>query len=96
MIFSLRSEHIEMCAGWHGASEQPALIPVDADGIWPDPTGIRSTAQYSDSRRSLQLGAMCAEGLAHPHTKVLRPIVFDPALAAGRDECGSGASQPSA
>jgi hypothetical protein len=29
---------------------------------------------------------MCAEGLPHPHTHVIRPIVFDPALAAGRDD----------
>jgi len=29
---------------------------------------------------------LCAAGLAHPHTRQLRPIVFDPALAAGRDD----------
>jgi superfamily II DNA or RNA helicase len=30
--------------------------------------------------------ALCAEGLAHPHTGAIRPIVFDHALAAGRDD----------
>jgi superfamily II DNA or RNA helicase len=30
--------------------------------------------------------ALCAEGLAHPHTKKIRPIVFDHSLAAGRDD----------
>jgi hypothetical protein len=30
--------------------------------------------------------AQCADGLAHPHTRKLRPIVFDAALAAGRDD----------
>ncbi|MBE7500353.1 MAG: DEAD/DEAH box helicase [Verrucomicrobiales bacterium] len=28
----------------------------------------------------------CADGLAHPHTHAIRPIVFDHALAAGRDD----------
>ena len=30
--------------------------------------------------------ALCAEGLAHPHTQTIRPIVFDHALAIGRDD----------
>ena len=30
--------------------------------------------------------ALCAEGLAHPHTHKIRPIVFDHALAVGRDD----------
>ena len=30
--------------------------------------------------------AACAEGLEHPHTHTLRPIVFDPDLAQGRDD----------
>jgi len=30
--------------------------------------------------------AQCADGLAHPHTKKIRPIVFDAALAVGRDD----------
>jgi superfamily II DNA/RNA helicase len=30
--------------------------------------------------------ALCAEGLAHPHTGVVRPVVFDPALADGQDD----------
>lgn len=28
----------------------------------------------------------CLEGLAHPHTKEIRPIVFDPELSQGRDD----------
>ncbi len=28
----------------------------------------------------------CAEGLAHPHTRKIRPLVFDRSLAAGRDD----------
>jgi superfamily II DNA/RNA helicase len=30
--------------------------------------------------------AACSEGLAHPHTKEIRPIVFDPDIAHGRDD----------
>ncbi len=30
--------------------------------------------------------AVCAEGLEHPHTKAIRPIVFDPELMRGRDD----------
>lgn len=30
--------------------------------------------------------AACAEGLGHPHTKEIRPIVFDPDAAHGRDD----------
>lgn len=30
--------------------------------------------------------AACGEGLAHPHTGEIRPIVFDPALIKGRDD----------
>ena len=30
--------------------------------------------------------ALCAEGLAHPHSRKIRPIVFDHSIAAGRDD----------
>jgi hypothetical protein len=30
--------------------------------------------------------SLCADGLTHPHTKEVRPIVFDHALAVGRDD----------
>ncbi len=30
--------------------------------------------------------ALCAEGLAHPHSRKIRPIVFDHSVAAGRDD----------
>jgi len=83
----LTPEHIEnvVRVGMELA-EQPALIPVDADGIWPDPTGIRKHCPVFRLPALSGSWAQCAEGLAHPHTKVLRPIVFDPALAAGRDD----------
>lgn len=30
--------------------------------------------------------SQCAQGLPHPHTGIIRPLVFDPNLAAGRDD----------
>ena len=67
-------------------AEQPPLIPVDVEGIWPDPTGNRKSCPVFRLPALSGSWAQCAEGLAHPHTKVIRPIVFDPALAAGRDD----------
>lgn len=52
---------------------QPPLRPADGPGMFylPPLTGT---------------WALCAEGLPHPHTLKIRPIVFDHALAAGRDD----------
>ena len=55
---------------------QPPLIPAAVEGIieaWTLPTLSGSWAY-------------CAEGLAHPHTHKVRPIVFDHSLATGRDD----------
>jgi superfamily II DNA/RNA helicase len=52
---------------------QPALRPAAIAGAFTLPPLTGSWAS-------------CAEGLPHPHTRRTRPIVFDPALAAGRDD----------
>lgn len=67
-------------------AEQPALIPAEASGIWPDPTGARKTCPVFQVPPLSNSWAQCVDGLAHPHTKKMRPIVFDAALAAGRDD----------
>lgn len=67
-------------------AEQPALVPVEVPGIWPDPTGVRKTCPVFRVPTMSNSWAQCTDGLAHPHTKKIRPIVFDPALAAGRDD----------
>jgi hypothetical protein len=67
-------------------ADQPPLRPAEAPGIWPDPSGKRKECpvfHMPPMRGSWQL---CAEGLPHPHTGVVRPIVFDHALTAGRDD----------
>ncbi|MBX9794209.1 MAG: helicase, partial [Burkholderiaceae bacterium] len=83
---NLTPEHIEnvVRVGLDLAG-QPALIPVELDGIWPDPTGMRKTCPVFRLPALTNSWAQCADGLAHPHSKKLRPIVFDAALATGRD-----------
>jgi hypothetical protein len=68
-------------------ADQPPLQPVDLSGIWPDPTGryARSPVFRIPALRGPSW-ARCAEGLAHPHTGEVRPIVFDHNLARGRDD----------
>lgn len=67
-------------------AEQPPLIPVELPGIWPDPTGLRKICPVFRVPMLSNSWAQCTNGLAHPHTKKIRPIVFDAALAAGRDD----------
>jgi hypothetical protein len=52
---------------------QPKLRPVGEHGAFHVPALTGSWA-------------LCAEGLAHPHSRKIRPIAFDHALAAGRDD----------
>jgi superfamily II DNA or RNA helicase len=84
---NLTPEHIEnvVRVGLELA-DQPALIPVELEGIWPDPTGMRKSCPVFRLPALSVSWARCADGLAHPHTKHIRPIVFDSALAAGRDD----------
>jgi len=62
-------------------AEQPPLRPVAVPGHLP---GSQATAY----RLPPLCGswAACAEGLDHPHTKEIRPVVFDDKLATGRDD----------
>lgn len=84
---SLTPEHIEnvVRVGLDLAG-QPALIPTEVDGIWPDPTGIRKSCPVFRVPAFTDSWAQCTDGLAHPHTRKVRPIVFDPAIATGRDD----------
>lgn len=84
---NLTPEHIEnvVRVGLELA-EQPALIPVNVEGIWPDPTGVRKSCPVFRLPALSNSWAQCADGLAHPHNKRVRPIVFDAALATGRDD----------
>jgi hypothetical protein len=57
-------------------AQQPPLIPVTNSGREPI---FRLPALRGS-------WAACAEGLEHPHTKEIRPITFDHAVADGRDD----------
>jgi len=63
---------------------QPPLIPAQVPGIRPDPR----RAKCPVFRLPALTGSwgQCTEGLVHPHTLDMRPIVFDHALAQGRDD----------
>jgi len=63
---------------------QPLLIPAEAEGIWPDPKRRICPVFHLPALRGSW--RYCYEGLRHPHTQKVRPIVFDHALAAGRDD----------
>jgi SNF2 family DNA or RNA helicase len=67
-------------------AKQPALIPVELKGIWPDPLGMRKACPVFRLPALSGSWAQCSEGLDHPYTKVLRPIVFDSHLSVGRDD----------
>ncbi len=83
----LTPEHIEnvVRTGLELAG-QPPLVPVEAPGIWPDPAGMRAVCPVFRVPALSGGWAPCLDGLAHPHTRRVRPIVFDPALAANRDD----------
>jgi superfamily II DNA or RNA helicase len=83
----LTPEHIEnvVRVGLELA-DQPPLVPVKLHGIWPDPSDIRKTSPVFRLPALSGSWALCAEGLAHPHTHQIRPIVFDPVLATARDD----------
>jgi superfamily II DNA or RNA helicase len=58
-------------------AEQPPLIETTVEGL-------NGKAFHLPPLKSSW--SACTEGLAHPHTKVIRPIVFAPELAHGRDD----------
>jgi len=63
---------------------QPPLIPTKLGGIWPDPSRTQCPIFHLPALKGSW--ARAAEGLLHPHTGEIRPIVFDHALANGRDD----------
>jgi superfamily II DNA or RNA helicase len=65
---------------------QPALEPAEVEGLWPAPKGEQRSCPVFRVPALRGSWARAAEGLAHPHTHEIRPIVFDHALAAGRDD----------
>ncbi len=65
---------------------QPPLQEAELPGVWPDPSGQRQRCPVFHLPALRGSWARCTEGLAHPHTGQMRPIVFDHNLARGRDD----------
>jgi hypothetical protein len=66
--------------------DQPPLREATAEGLWPDPEGKRRSCPVFEFPVLPPSWSQCSEGLEHPHTHVIRPIVFDHSLAVGRDD----------
>ncbi|WP_242392200.1 DISARM system SNF2-like helicase DrmD [Anaeromyxobacter oryzisoli] len=65
-------------------ADQPPLIPAKVKGLWPDPERTSCPVFRLPELRGAWV--RCADGLAHPLTEKIRPIVFDHALAEGRED----------
>lgn len=59
-------------------AKQPSLMPTAVEGL--PPGSAFHLPQFLGAWRH------CLEGLEHPHTGVIRPLVFDASLAVGRDD----------
>jgi hypothetical protein len=64
-----------------GVGRAAPAAPGELDGLWPDPG--RAACPVFHLPPLSGSWAACAEGLAHPHTGEIRPIVFDHQLARG-------------
>jgi hypothetical protein len=62
------------------------VLPAELEGIWPDPTGQWQRCPVFRLPPLKGSWSRCVEGLAHPHTGEIRPIVFDHTLVRHRDD----------
>jgi superfamily II DNA or RNA helicase len=65
-------------------AEQPALIPTEVAGIWPDDE--RNECPVFEMPPFTGSWERCLDGIYHPHTGEARPIVFDHKLAERRED----------
>ncbi len=83
----LSPEHIQQVVevGLTLAGQSP-LIEAELPGIWPASKSKNQNCPLFYLPPMDGSWARCSEGLAHPHSGVIRPIVFDHNLAHGRDD----------
>jgi hypothetical protein len=62
------------------------LQETKLEGIWPDPKGQKRQCPVFHIPPLREPWSRCLEGLPHPHTKKIRPIVFANELAKDRDD----------
>jgi hypothetical protein len=65
---------------------QPPFIETRLDGVWPDPTGKLERCPVFRLPQLAGTWQSAYDGLLHPHSHEVRPIVFDHSLAQGRDD----------
>jgi hypothetical protein len=65
---------------------QPPLREATLPGVWPDPGGQHTRCPVFHLPPLTGSWAACLEGLAHPHTGVMRPITFDQTVVGNRDD----------
>jgi len=79
------SIHSVVEAGLALAGQAP-LREVKVEGIWPDPAKVRTRCPVFALPPLTGSWQLAANGLEHPHTHEIRPIVFDHSLTVGRDD----------
>lgn len=67
-------------------TRKPPLKEAKLDGVWPDPSGTRTSCPVFQMPKLDGSWAKCAIGLTHPHTGEIRPITFDHEIATDRDD----------
>jgi superfamily II DNA or RNA helicase len=65
---------------------QPPLIGTRLEGVWPDATGKHERCPVFRLPQLAGTWQSAYDGLLHPHSHEVRPIVFDHSLAQGRDD----------
>tara|TARA_R110002096_G_C14660074_1_gene727644 strand:+ start:12968 stop:16168 length:3201 start_codon:yes stop_codon:yes gene_type:complete len=65
---------------------QPALIESKLKGVWPSSDGSHVSCPVFDLPQLRGSWQDCLDGIVHPHTGETRPVTFDHAVAAGRDD----------
>ena len=67
-------------------ANQPRMIEAELEDVWPDPEGERTECPVFSFHNLRRGWEHVLQGLAHPHTKAIRPVTFDDKVAAGNQD----------
>jgi superfamily II DNA or RNA helicase len=86
-ILDISPEHVQRVVEVGLAlAGQPPLEDARVEGLWPSQNAERNRCPVFRLPPLAGSWALCADGLRHPHTGEVRPIVFDEPLARDRDD----------